>query len=114
MEAVFKHGNPLMTSYTPGSAVAAGEVVEVGTVPFVAHTAIEANREGSVAAGGGVYECISDGTLDTGGAIAYWDDTANKVTATSTANPKFGFTLAGQGATADGDKIRVVHQPSTP
>ena len=111
-EATFKHGNPLMVDYTPVSAVAAGEVVEVNDVPFVCHTAIAANELGALAAGGGVYEVTTDGTTDTGGDTIYWDDTANKVTTTSAGNPHWGYTLPGQGATSDGDLIHAIHRPS--
>lgn len=110
-EATFKHGNPLMVDYTPGSAVAAGEVVELNDVPFVAHNAIAANELGALAARGGVYELTTDGTTDTPGDTVYWDDTANKITTSASGNPKFGYTLPDQGASADDDKVKVIHAP---
>ena len=36
MEATFKHGDPLFVDYTPGSAVDAGDVVVIDSVPHVA------------------------------------------------------------------------------
>ncbi len=105
-EAVFKHGNPIMVDHTPGSAVAAGEVVEITANTFagIAHSAIEASRKGSLSLGPGVYEFTADGALAIG-AIVYWDTTANKVTATATNNPKIGTALTA--TTADGQKIDV-------
>ena len=107
------HGNPLMVDYTPGTAVSAGDVVELGDVPFIAHNAIAANDLGAVAAGGGVYKATSDGTVDNPGVKIYWDDTAGKITTTAAANTHFGFSSPDQGASDDGDIITVIHAPST-
>lgn len=111
MSATFYHGSPLMVDHTPGSAVAAGDVIVVGEVPFVAHVAIAANVKGAVAAGGGVYSGTTDGSLDTGGALVYWDDTENEFVASATGNKHFGYTLPDQGATNDQDTIYVIHDP---
>lgn len=110
-QAEFRHGSPLMVDYTPGSAVSAGDVVVAGEMPCIAHDAIAANRLGALAVGRAVYEVTSDGTPDTAGALIYWDDTNNKVTTTASGNKFFGWTLPGQGATSDGDKISVIHDP---
>ena len=111
-EADFIHGDPLMVDYTPGTAVSAGDVVVVGEVPFVAHSDIAASELGALAAGGGVYEGLTDGSLDTGGALVYWDDTEGEFVASSSGNKHFGYTLPGQGATDDQDTIRVIHSPN--
>ena len=111
-EADFVHGSPLMVDYTPSGAVSAGDVVVVGVVPFVAHSDIAANVQGAMAAGGGVYEGLTDGSLDTGGALVYWDDTEGEFVAGTSGNTHFGYTLPGQGATADQDTIRVIHWPA--
>lgn len=112
-QVTFKHGdNILSVDHTPSSAVAAGDVVVVGEVPFVAHVAIAASELGAVAASGGVYSGLTDGSLDTGGALVYWDDTENEFVASATGNKHFGYTLPDQGATADQDKINVIHSPN--
>ena len=81
------HGNPLMVDYTPGSDVAAGDVVELGDVPFIAHNKISANELGALAAGGGVYKATSDGSVDNPGVKIYWDNSTEKVTTTATLLP---------------------------
>lgn len=111
-EADFVHGNPLMVDYTPGSAVSIGDVVVLGQVPYVAHRAIAAGEKGALAAGGGVYEGITDGSLDTPGALVYWDDTEGEFVAGTSGNKHFGYTLPDQGATSDQDTIRVIHWPA--
>lgn len=63
MDAQFVHGNPLMMDYTPGSAVAAGDVIEINTSCVIAHSAIPADTLGAVACGGGVYRVASEGTI---------------------------------------------------
>ena len=81
--------------------------------PYIAHRDIAADIKGALAAGGGVYRVTTDGSTDAGGTKIYWDDTANKVTTTSTSNKVFGYTVPDQAATTDGDKIFVVHQPDS-
>lgn len=110
-EVTFRHGNPLMCDYTPGSAVNAGKVEVVGDVPLVAHNAIAANELGALAAGGGVYRGTAGEPVDAG-EVVFWDDTANKFVATPGANKCFGFCAPGNSAAADGDEIDVVHAPA--
>lgn len=110
LEVTYRHGNPLFVDYTPGGAVNAGQVVVVGELPCVAHAAIEANKLGALAAAGGVYKCTGDGAL-TAGAVVYWNDTTNKVTATSAGNKKFGFIAPGSSISGDGATGDVVHRP---
>ena len=109
-ETTFRYGDPLMTDYTPGGAIAAGEVVVLATAVGIAHLDIAASELGAISAGGGVYDTIADGAL-AAGAKVYWDDTANKVTATATANKMLGHVESGSSSAADGDTIRVVHSP---
>lgn len=113
-EASFRHGNPVMVDYTPSSGnVAEGEVVLVGNTTGwtcgIAHVKIENSTLGALAAGGGVYECVN---LDNAanGAKVYWDDSASKVTTTSTNNALFGFVVANGGGGAN-TNCRVLHQP---
>ena len=111
-EADFVSGNVESVDYTPSSAVAIGEVVVVGVVPYVAHAAIAANELGALAAHGGVYECVSDGSLDTGGALAYWDASEGEIVASATGNTHFGYTVPNSAAVADQGLVRVFHSPN--
>ena len=112
-EATFYQGSPLMVDHTPSGAVDAGDVVVVGVVPFVAHTDIAASVKGALAAGGGVYKGVTDGSLDTGGALVYWDDTEKEfVDGSGNDHVHFGYTLPDQGATSDQDTIYVIHSPN--
>lgn len=111
LQAQFRHGDPLMVDYTPTAAdVAAGDVVVIGDLACIAHQKITKNTLGAVAAGGGVYRVTADGALSAGVKV-YWDDTANKVTATSTNNKVFGYVAPNNAASADGDQIDVIHAP---
>ena len=112
IQAQMRHGTPLMVDYTPSSDVSAGEVVVVGELPLVAHDDIEADAKGSLAAGGGVYKVTADGSLSAG-ALVYWDDTNNKVTATTADNKAFGFVAPDSSASQDGDEVDVIHCPGT-
>lgn len=108
-QATFEHGKPVMVDYTPGGAVTAGDVVVIGNVPMIAHSSIAANALGAMAAGGGVYMVTGDALIAAGKKV-YWNDSANKVTETSTSNKLFGVTVdAGIGA--DGETGRVLHKP---
>lgn len=114
MEATFKQGNPLMVDHTPTSAISAGDVVVINSIPFVAHKDIAANEKGALAMGGGVYELTADaGTIEPGDKV-YWDDTANKITEVDTSgdvNAMFGFVLPDSDPSADGEKVLVKHDP---
>lgn len=113
-EASFRHGNPTMIDYTPSSGnVAAGEVVLLGNTTGVtcgiAHVAIENSTLGAVSAGGGVYEVVN---LDNAAnyATVYWDNSANKITTTSTNNALFGF-IVSSGAGGANSNCWALHNP---
>ena len=110
VEALMRHGTPLMVDYTPSSAVSAGDVVVVGELPLIAHDDIAADELGALAAGGGVYKVTAGGAASAG-AVVYWDDTNDKVTTTSTGNKTFGYVAPDNSAAADGDEIDVIHAP---
>jgi predicted RecA/RadA family phage recombinase len=111
-DVYFKHGDPLMVDYTPGSAVTAGDVLVLEDVLRVAHLDIEASRKGALAAGGGVYEgpkASGDGGWSDGDTI-YWNATTKKFTKTADANKVFGPAV---GDAADTDTTaRVQHRPN--
>lgn len=96
MEAIFvAEGRNI--DYTPASAVVAGEVVMVGSIPMVATRPIAASALGALACGG-VFDFLKDGSAFTAGDAVYWNTTGTPVggaatgAATSTAS---GAYLAG-------------------
>lgn len=114
LEVTFRHGEPRMIDYTPGSGnVASGEVVMLGntTAPAcgVAHHAITNSTKGSLAIGGGVYEAVNlNNSADY--ALVYWDQATNKVTSVSTNNAQFGF-IVRDGAGGANSNALVFHWP---
>jgi predicted RecA/RadA family phage recombinase len=107
-ELMFLHGDPVMVDWTPGAAVAAGEVVVVGNTPMVAHAAIPASTLGALASHGGVYQGLSGGAIGVG-VLVYWDNAANRVTTTAAGNTALGWSLnATAGAS---ENVRVQHMP---
>lgn len=108
-EATLSHGSPLMVDYTPGSAVTAGQVVILGEMVCVCHTAIPADTLGALAVYGGVYEVTADAAISANKNV-YWDNSTNKITETVGTNKRFGFTL--EAASGDNAKVRVVHIPN--
>lgn len=110
MQARLKQGEPIMSDFTPGANVAAGDVVVVGLLPCVAHRPIGSGELGALAMGGAFYEVTADGALAQGVKV-YWNNTAKKVTATASGNTQFGFVRPGSSSNADGDKIEVFHRP---
>lgn len=112
-EAVFRHGSPQFADYTPtGGNVAAGQVVLLGNLTGltvgIAHLAITNNVVGSVAIGGGVYDCVMIGNYAPNTNV-WWDDTNNKVSTTSTNAGYFGMTLTGN--TGANTTVEVLHKP---
>ena len=84
MQATFVHEGASI-DYTPGAAVAAGDVVVQGELVGVAKTPIAASTLGSLAVDG-VFDfakSTSGGSAIAAGAVVYWDDT-NNVATTST------------------------------
>ena len=109
-QAELVKGDPVKVDYTPGSAVSAGDVVVVGDLALIAHADISASAKGSLAAGGGTYKVTADAAISAGKKV-YWDDSADKVTETSTSNKVFGYLCPDESAAADGDAVRVLHMP---
>src|SRR4051812_32379246 len=106
-EAQFVHGEPLMVDHTPGSAVAAGQVVVVGDRPLIAHLDIAANALGALAAGGGVYRVVAGEAIAVGKKV-WFNDTTNKLVE-SGVHKHFGVSVSA--AAADGDVILAHHCP---
>ena len=111
-ELTFRSGDVQSVDYTPSADVAAGAVIVVGEIPMVAHVDIPEDTKGALAASGGVYRGATAGNLATPGALAYWDASAKKLTATTSGNKHFGYTVPNQGAAVDGTLIEVIHLPA--
>ena len=111
-EATLRHGNPRMMDYTADADVDAGEVVVFGTTGLtcgIAHSDIANTDFGALAEGGGVYEAVNlDNAADY--AKVWWDDSANKLTTTSTNNALFGFIVANGGGGANSN-CWALHEP---
>ena len=88
--------------YTPGSAVAAGDVVVQGDLVAVAKGDIAANKLGALAVGG-----VFDFAKNTVGQILYWDDTNNVVTATATGNKQIGKVVRAAATTDTTVRMRL-------
>lgn len=116
-EATMRWGDPTMLEYTPAAgAVAAGQVVLLGNTTGIscgiAHQDIANNVLGSLAAGGGVYDVVMLTNM-ANYALAYWDDTNNKLTSTSTNNAVFGVIVGGGGGGANAT-VQAQHLPWLP
>lgn len=113
-DALLRNGDPTFIDYTPsGGNVAAGDVVLFGNTAgltcVVAHEPITNNTAGAVACGGGIYDVVMLSNIAAGGK-AYWDDTNNKLTSTSTNNALFGFVVGNGGAGANAT-VQALHFP---
>ncbi len=85
-----QEGNAI--DYTPGAAVAAGDVIVIGELVGVVKTPIAANALGALAVRG-VFDfakATGVGTAITAGANCYWDDTNNVATTTAAGNKLIG------------------------
>jgi hypothetical protein len=112
-EAIFRHGDPVYADYTPtGGNVAAGQVVLLGNTTGltcgVAHLDILNSTLGALAVGGGIYDVVMAGNYAAWTQV-WWDDSANKVTTTSTNNALFGFLV--EGGTGANTTVECLHKP---
>lgn len=114
-------GAPVMAPWTEASAVTAGDVTVIGSVPCVALADIPSFTGGqaldALAIFGGIYAIMADGAIGLGLTV-YWDATNKKVTLTASGNKIFGQTVAGPsgglegaGPATDGDVAYVFHNP---
>jgi len=91
--------------YTPGSALAAGAVVVIGSVGIgIAQTAIAANAKGSLRVDGVIEHAKASGAV-TFGAKVYYDATNNVLTTTASGNTLAGWAVA---AAASGDATATI------
>lgn len=115
VEAIFRHGNPIMIDYVPASGnISAGEVVLAGNTAgltcLVAHRDLENNVKGALAAGEGVYEVINLNN-SANYAKVYWDTSTNKVTSVSTNMALFGYIVRDGGGGAN-TACWALHRPN--
>jgi len=97
----------LSIDYTPGSAVAAGQVVVQGSMIGVSKTPIAANALGALAVRG-IFDVVKANEQQALGAALYWDADGNPyngtagtgcATTTSSGNTFIGFAQVAAGAT---------------
>lgn len=110
-EAVFMHGNPTFMDYTPGSDIPAGEIFDAFGADLaggiaIPHLPLTSGVKGAVAIGGGIYKSLADAAIALG-VLVFWDDTANRITATATANRQAGYCV--QASTGAGGEIWFQH-----
>lgn len=116
-ETILRQGAPKFIDYTPtGGNVSAGEVVLLGNLAGVscgiAHQDITNNTLGALAVGDGIYDVVN--LLNQANyTLAYWDNSANKITNTSTNNAVFGVVVGG-GAGGANTTAQVMHNPMAP
>ena len=90
--------------HTPTSNVAGGDVVEIGSIPMVAHSAITANTEGTVACEG-VFDVPKTADVFTVGDSVYWNSSetdlgSNTGAADNSTGNLMGLCTANANATA--------------
>jgi predicted RecA/RadA family phage recombinase len=93
--------------YTPGSAVAAGDVIVQGDLIGVTKLPIAANQLGALHVDGIFDFAKNTGVSFTVGQILYWDDTANQATATSSGNKQIGKCVKAAGTSDTTVRIRM-------
>jgi len=98
--------------YTPGSAVAAGDVVVQGDMVGIATQDIAANALGALAVNNGVWTCPKDtgsGSALSAGTKVYWDATNEVVTSTASTHKQMGYVETAAAASAS--TVNVVKVP---
>lgn len=121
--ASFKYGKPVMAKQVETGTHLAGDVIVIGSTPFVAHADVPSFTGGTLADAlaceAGVYTIATDGTPVVGQDV-YFNTTSKKLTATSAGNVHFGTLvagptgdLAGAGPAVDGDMGDALHRPNS-
>jgi predicted RecA/RadA family phage recombinase len=101
------HSDPRTIPYTPGSAVAAGDVVVVGATVGIAPAPIAANAAGTLEIEGEFYmpKAAGSSTAIGAGVKVWWDATNSVVTTTSSTHKAAGYTSV---ASVDADTTQRV------
>jgi predicted RecA/RadA family phage recombinase len=82
-----------VVDYTPGTAVTAGDVILLGTIPCIAPADIAASALGSLAISG-VWKVPQKAEIISAGDSVYWDATGNPVTGTTGSGAATGATAS--------------------
>jgi len=93
--------------YTPGSAVASGDVVVQGDLVGVVKRPLAANEQGSLDVEGVFDFAKATNVAYTVGTVLYWDDTANLVTTTATGNKQIGKVVRAAATTDATVRVRL-------
>ena len=93
--------------YTPGSAVAAGDVVVQVDLVGVVKRPLAANELGALALTGVFDFSKATNVAYTVGTILYWDDTNNLVTTTATGNKQIGKVVRAAATTDPTVRVRL-------
>jgi len=83
-----------------------GEAAKVGSIFGVAINAVSSGAAG-VFDTEGVFDLVKDSTAITAGLKVYWDDSAKKITATSTGNHPAGLAIEAAGTAATLVKVKI-------
>ncbi len=93
--------------YTPGSAVATGDVVVQGDLVGVVKRPLAANEPGALEVEGVFDFAKATNVAYTVGTILYWDDTNNLVTTTSAGNKSIGKVIRAAATTDATVRVRL-------
>ena len=93
--------------YTPGSAVAAGDVVVQGDLVGVVKRPLAANEAGALDVDGVFDFAKATNVAYTVGTILFWDDTNNIVTLTATGNKQLGKVVRAAATTDPTVRVRM-------
>lgn len=108
--ATYRYGPAQPVPHTAGADIAAGDVLVVGDTLRIAHSPILNGEEGTLYAGGGIYDVTPTANI-AAGIHVYWDAAADEVVAAGGSNLYFGITIAAMLAGIPG---RVMHLPTPP
>lgn len=92
--------------HTPSGAVAAGDVVVVGSIVGVAPRAIAANALGAIQIEG-VFDIAKDGNEITAGAAVYYDESESEIVTTASGNVFCGHAIAAAAAGAATVRVKL-------
>lgn len=106
-EAIYSHDGH-MVDYTPGSDVAAGEVIVQGDLVGIAKNIILTGILGALGVSGvwDVVKATITGSAFTAGVKVYWDAANNIATTTAGANKQMGYAV--QAAAEADTTVRVL------
>lgn len=105
-QAVFVHDGDFI-DYTPGGALAAGDVVVQVDLVGVVTRPLAANELGALAVRGVFDFAKNTNVAYTVGTILYWDDTNNVVTTTATGNKQIGKVVRAAATTDPTVRVRL-------